>query len=148
MSRYYYTDPLAAAWMAKHFGMKLEAEYFDDEKAEYELSDDVFDFVHMDYSGCDTMEDVLEVGGTRKIYIHPDSLPMLEPAKGDLIHIVRGFCSCHKVVDDVARGSRRKGVTGVWSAGEHWDITSKEPLHDWEIILRNGIAFHWPEVEA
>ncbi len=75
MSRYFYTDPLAAAWMAKHFGMRfktiqnsLYAERYD-EIAEYKWR---FDLNHIG----------------NKFYIHPDSLHLLEP---QLMDMVQGF---------------------------------------------------------
>lgn len=140
VKRYFYTDPLAASWMAKHFGMKLLAESdFDglvDAGARFIDCDDTFRELWQ--------HDFIYLG---KLYVHPDSLGLLEPKKGDLIHIVRGFCSYHKNVDDVAKGGG-KTVTGIWSDGEHWDITTKKPLHDWEIIQCAGKAFHWPESES
>ncbi len=74
------------------------------------------------------------------IYPTPETAHLLEPQKGDLIHIVRGFCSYYNIVADIATGGT-KTVTGIWSDGEHWDITTKKPLHDWEIIQRNGKPF-------
>jgi hypothetical protein len=65
MTRYFYSDPLAAAWMAKHHGMlfcngdftlKLTA-----------ILDDNFHPI--------------------KFVVHSDSLPLLEPRVGDLIYI-------------------------------------------------------------
>lgn len=133
MSRHFYTDPLAAAWMAKHFGMKFNHPE-SDKFAPIGTSDAVDAFIN------GQQED-------GRFMVHPDSLHLLEPQKDDLLHIVRGFCSHFKVVADVAKANR-KNVSGVWAGGEHWDITTKEPLHDWEIIQRNGKAFHWPESEA
>jgi hypothetical protein len=112
--RYFYTDPLAAAWM-KHYGMV---------------------FRENDEGWVDPLMDKRD-----RYIICSDSLHLLEPQVGDLLHIVRGFCSYYKTVESISTG-------GVWSDGEHWDIATKEPLHDWEIIQRNGIAFMWPEEEV
>lgn len=120
----YYDCALKAMWMNKYFGMEFVDEYREPCKFSVEYGTEILD----------------------KYYIHPDILHILEPQVGDLLHIVRGFCSYYKKVDDVAKGGT-KNVTGIWSGGEHWDITTKEPLHDWEIIQRNGIAFIIPEVE-
>jgi hypothetical protein len=66
--RYFYDDPLAAAWMAKHFGMLITIE------------NDAFIF--------NDWEDLLDVNVTEcyrgNYYIHPDSLSGLDPQAGDL----------------------------------------------------------------
>lgn len=66
MARYYYIDPLAAAWMSDKFGMK-----FDD--------GDRFDT-------DDLIEIVANMGGglVKKWYIQPDSEHLLEPVVGDV----------------------------------------------------------------
>jgi len=65
--RYFYTDPLAAAWMAKHFGMR---------------------FLHYDTENeCDILA-LFAAGIFRfqviKLTLHPDSQPLLEPRVGDV----------------------------------------------------------------
>lgn len=60
--KYFYTDPLAAAWMAKHFGM------------EYDFSE------HKFYGWTTEHQLPLE-----KYYIHPDSLHLLKLQIGDLV---------------------------------------------------------------
>lgn len=69
MTRYYYTCPIKAAYMAKYYGMR-----FVDCSKEYDISD----FVRLDYG--DVYDDLDE-----KFYIHPDSLHLLEPVAGDLL---------------------------------------------------------------
>lgn len=59
MSRHFYTDPLAAAWMAKHFGMRFCSS-----------PDGVFMDVDMPVS-------LIDAG--HRGYIHPDSLQVLRP---------------------------------------------------------------------
>lgn len=60
MTGYYYDDPLAAAWMAKHFGMKFW-------NGEHEI--------------CVTP--LVDSEAEAKRYIHQDSLHLLEPQEGD-----------------------------------------------------------------
>lgn len=67
MDRFYYDDPLAAAWMAKHFGMFFE--------------DDVVDW----RAPCAVWGQRILFDDKRKRYIHSDSLPLLEPQTGDLV---------------------------------------------------------------
>ena len=66
--RYFYTDPLAAAWMAKHFGMRLRPDCY----SERALPDgeDITRFAHHAFGG--------------RFYVHPDSLHLLEPREADL----------------------------------------------------------------
>lgn len=63
--RYFYTDPLAAAWMAKHFGM------------EFEERPDII-------SGYSIVYCAEEFKATPPYYIHPDSLYLLKPNEGDI----------------------------------------------------------------
>lgn len=66
-TRYFYTDPLAAAWMAKHFGMRFYCDTF--EPFEYEGANDILQ----------------DMGEDEKACVHPDSLHLLEPQVGDLM---------------------------------------------------------------
>lgn len=66
--RYFYTDPLAAAWMAKNFGMKFNGGTEFDEPYRHSEIDEV----------------------TSKFYIHPDSVKLLEQRVGDLVWLDMG----------------------------------------------------------
>lgn len=99
--KYYYKDPLAAAWMAKHHGIKFD--------------------------NGDSLKSACEVAEMDEnpipFIIHPDSLHLLEPQKGDL-------CSFDFRGDEFY----------IYDGYEFGNLIKK-------IIQRNGIAFHWPEVE-
>jgi hypothetical protein len=69
MRRYFYSDPLAAVWMAKHFRMKLAAGGF------CLMPESVDAFLQRLGSG---------VNGERYVD-HPDSAPLLDPRPGDLV---------------------------------------------------------------
>lgn len=126
--RYYYDCIIKASYMKKYFDMEFYTEDGD----------------HLTPDG--EMNGALSPRNGYHIYIRESSLPLLQPMEGDLVHIVRGFCSYYKnVVSTATVGGR--AVTGIWSDGEYWDITIKAPLHDWQIIQRNGIPFMWPEVD-
>ena len=62
MKRFFYTDPLAAAWMAKHFGMRF-------------------------WNGAHEIQMLPLVDGEKAglWHIHPDSLHLLQPQVGDLV---------------------------------------------------------------
>jgi hypothetical protein len=68
MTRWFYTDPLAAAWMAKHYGMKFRYWRWDN------LS---YQFLPVNARAIDL--------DSSKLYTHPDSLHLLEPKVGDVL---------------------------------------------------------------
>lgn len=79
--RYYYTDPLAAAWMIKHHGV-----HFDN-------GDNL-------RSACEAIgidgENVSKGGA---FYVHPDSMGVFEPREGDVL-FPRGEKGCGIIVAD------------------------------------------------
>jgi hypothetical protein len=68
--RCFYTDPLAAAWMAKHFGMRLL--YPNDNDV---LKGELYYGLLKDAEG--------EPDVFSRLYVHSDSLRLLEPQVGD-----------------------------------------------------------------
>lgn len=123
MTRYYYDDPLAAAWMAKHFGMK-----FEDSELRAAIRRVKKDMPPTDWR--DPGNYISNQGWLRDgyyFYIHPDSLHLLEPRKGDAIKGLFWDQSCWIMRDDATI--------------EHLNNCTAC------IIQRNGIAFHWPKVE-
>lgn len=119
--RRFYTDPLAAAWMAKHFGMVFTR--WSDGVSEWEGR----------LCGTDALQ---EFEGCRHFVIHPDSLHLLEPQVGDI-----------GIQPDEACGEYRNGRWRSFSScgRDCYGLSEKERI---SIIQRNGIAFHWPESEA
>lgn len=71
-----------------------------------------------------------------RIYIHPESLHLLEPIPGDLVQVMGnvGYLP-------TGEGFSEKYALRMARANCH-------PYATGRIILRNGIAFHWPESEA
>jgi hypothetical protein len=132
--KYYYTDPLAAAWMAKHFGMRFCAH----DGEHIEIKQDGF------RGTCEGEEWDRWLRSERSspyeykklAYIHPDSLHLLEPKVGDLVELSfdtqRGVVSTHQRYTEE---QAKEHIAGV---------------HSWKrykSIQRNGLAFMWPEVE-
>lgn len=72
--RYFYRDPLAAAWMAKYFGVRLQAVSL--------IDDEMVDVSFMFLSA--TVEVISEFSDNSKFYIHPDCCHLLEPQRGDM----------------------------------------------------------------
>lgn len=122
--RYYYTDTLAAAWMAKHFRMKFQ-------------KTDLSEFCFGDAQ--DILDDLInhEDGnfyGDGGYYIHPESLSLLDVKSGDIIESVSvsGFCTFGAAIND--------GDASASAIAVPKDSSTR-------IIRRVGIAFMWPEVE-
>jgi hypothetical protein len=119
--RFFYTDPLAAAWMAKHFGMKLVCLHRnEDDGVDADHVGTPYPFEHA-ILDAEMWEDAIR-GTCRNIYVHPDSLPLLEPQIGDLI-----------------TGRNRKVFMF------HEGATT--PTENARVAERNGIPFHSPESE-
>ena len=65
--RYFYTAPLAAAWMHRYFDMRLQVLVADNPPVFYRWSPKQPDLAWQD----------------NRYYLHPDSLHLLEPVDGD-----------------------------------------------------------------
>lgn len=117
--KYFYTDPLAAAWMAKHHGMKTKSHSVLNGIVDDQISDYLMD---------------ADVGSDCHYYIHPDSLHLLEPQVGDVISGIGGSGKLRtRIVQEVIEGAE--------------DNASALIAKGCTIIQRNGIAFMWPEGE-
>lgn len=134
-TRYYYSDPLAAAWMARHHGFtsytgNLEADDFDS-------------YSDRNWHHCvDDWRYRLVKHGVQHapiFYLHPESLHLLAPQVGDLVLFDHCVSPRHSFVvspqDQPPGRLRLEGSTAI-------DVS------DARIILRKGLAFHWPEQHA
>lgn len=134
--RYFYTDPLAAAWMEARHEMQFQSVNREEVAV---------------FSG---MRAVNKKHGNIELppfYIHPDSQHLLEPQIGDLVRLNHSVRPCYPVLDD-------KGKPVVSASGEVV-TTLNFPYAEWmmfnehfrpnvlSIIQRNGKPFHWPEKE-
>ncbi len=137
MTRHFYTDPLAAAWMAKHFGMR------------FHTGGDDMCVITVDFCFNRYGEDFTSIGG--KLYIHPDSLHLLDPVPGDIVFYDNGHggegwdeFKCLIESDDLRYPYAGSGEPiMLLDSGE---TPCRSRLR--RIIQRNGLAFHWPESEA
>ena len=138
MSKLYYDDALAAAYMAREFGIK--SQYYDQEAQEFKDERIRTIYESIPYNN-------------QKFYIHPDSYSVFEPIVGDLI------TSRHKYELD-KRNNEFPCDFLVEKTDELFPITSlsqfiltKDNIEDafeyygWEgqkIIQRNGKLFFTP----
>lgn len=155
MKRFFYTDPLAAAWMHMEHGFEYRgihhlfanAHYPEDAISAQDLGDLIESYV-------------LDGASDSKIYVHPDSLHLLEPKPGDAVEFDRWHWDRQRHEDmknapyKPHYGSVIECGKGEWlevvSAGVGWDTTfGGHPFamrH--KIIQRSGLPFHWPESES
>lgn len=145
--RYFYDDPLAAAWMAKHFDMKFIAYHTDEQMSEYDLAEsqrnfDWFDSCIVDgwSHDVDTVSDAIkwieEASG--KIYLSEDSVKLLEPVPTEETedsYIERDLCLTQ-------RGKRKFYGTYHECLGFNF---GESPII---IIQRNNKPFIWPKREV
>jgi hypothetical protein len=114
---FFYTDPLAAAWMAKHFGMR----FIDEGKDNEAYGEDLDSFFFEGQTGA-------TIACIGPFVVHPDSLHLLKPQLGDIVSMTKAMDRYAAVKDEQF-------------------IEAFEETGDYKIIQRNGIAFHWPESE-
>lgn len=125
--RYYYKDPLAAAWMAKRFGMHFVESFRSDDR----------------YNAA-TGEMVTTSSSCTQMHIHPDSLHLLQPRHGDLVHfVIEDHEWCH---DCDGFGLI---YNDQWSV-EYYMADALDDIRPFviRIVERNGAPFMWPEWEA
>jgi hypothetical protein len=137
MTRWFYTDPLAAAWMAKHFGMRFTCQ------------GNGYDPLQGKPFGIEVLYHFLDTGYASNllpIRIHPDSLHLLQPQIGDILNWQTG--KGEPWWEDHSRYIYpRQGTHDVFTAESAARMLAKPELSA-RIILRSGTAFMWPEREA
>jgi len=130
--RYYYNDALKAAWMAREFGVKFQ----------WPSGDKLYDY------GSDWRNFTANF-----LYIHPDSLHILEPQVGDLWRVIAknsGRADTDRNPPDVIYHITD---THFWRVGKELSpkLGGEGKLRArykfCKIIQRNGAAFFMPEVE-
>ena len=148
MTCFFYTDPLAAAWMAKHFGMKFGV------KHNGVVHWNCIGQINQPFEPLQRPEDILDpIAETVPLYVHPDSLHLLEPRGCDLIQYV--ICGGPVIHFGVFGGLENSGhgekdlikllsstQTDIGESTGFFALKS-----DCKIIQRNGIPFMWPESE-
>ncbi len=123
MTRWFYPDPLQAAWMAKHFGMRLQ------NAARFDL-----EYHHpFGFTADDAMTNIGDV--LDRLYLHPDSVPLLSPRPGDVFTDGLGKpCRCAGVRNDRVMSEGVEGVEYEW-------------VENVRVIERDGKPFFWPDGE-
>lgn len=119
MKHYYYTDPLAAAWMTKHFEMRF-------------CSEEGYDLLPEDFYRYE------------KLYINHGDLLILNPKEGDVIYF-----TAELVEDIAeACGEKYKTELTIASDTDIMLFNKGEESYRLErIVERNGLTFMWPKSE-
>lgn len=116
--QYFYTDPLAAAWMENH----QEMSFVDERGREITIVDGTF------------IADAFSDGqACEKAYLNPRSLQLLKPRVDDIV--IEGSEYFAKIT-----GFIDGKICALF--GDELDY-----VYDPAIIQRNGLAFMWPESE-
>lgn len=136
MKRYYYTDPLAAAWMAKHFWIAYT------EPLAFGFNNGQFTIARSPH---------LDMHNESRYYIHPDSVRLLEPQlydfydmgeDGGIVHIVTNE-EMQTIENDIPSISNQYITLEL--------LCGNEPsgCYDfgWFPIRRDDKPFFWPESE-
>lgn len=152
MARYFYTDPLAAAWMARQHKIR----FVDDTGSEliWCMTDNDFYWVVADEQPDGSNPCYAGV----YFYVHPVSYWMLDAQDGDVVEFDRWHWDRqrHEDLKDVEPQPHYGLVktdgewTQIFSAGIGWDRVRKgdEFALPFKIIQRGGRPFFWPEQEA
>jgi len=121
----YYTDPLAAAYMAKEFGVKFSAKLWEHREIVEDLFD-AYDFIRRYEAQLSS-----EQPNGPLIYIHPDSYHIFEPQDGDWGRTSSGYWCYYE-----------KDNESWWMAGHGLTRVEDDLV---KIIQRNHKPFFMPE---
>jgi len=148
--RYFYDCPLKAAYMKKHHGMKLQVHHsfenedygFLDVIGIYEYDEAWGDIEYIQAikqnEGYGEQSFQFDPDCGKVFYIHPDSVPLLEPQMGD---VIKQWGSLAGVpIYDI--GERNGNPVYFMPDSSYNYFESME-----KIIQRDGKPFFWPERE-
>lgn len=130
--KYYYADPLKAAWMAQEFNINFQQTY-DGHKT------------FCDVDEADICYQIPEVS-PQKNYIHPDCYEMLKPQVKDIcIDIINNYCGqISYFTGDNSNTHCAALIVPIRTNGKDFYFSNPKNL---KIIQRNDNAFFIPEIE-
>jgi hypothetical protein len=135
--KFFYTDPLAAAWQAKHFEIKIFTTGLDNGVHPKRIRD-------WDEDAMSIAEDVARDVATDRYYIHAESMNVLHPRIGDLI-VWDAYKDKSWGYGCNVRLNEKHDLSGIWRDIFH-DTTGTAT--NVRIIERAGKLFHRPESDA
>lgn len=128
-TRYFYRDPLAAAWMAKHFGIQLIRQYVYPNPAHNYWASEPYSA----WQSC------VDTAPPDRLYVHANSLHILDPQRDDIWAVQSSRNDGRWWVGPLDEGGLQVCVGNMW--------IKKENIMARKIIQRDGMSFHWPESE-
>ena len=141
----FYTDPLAAAYMAREFGVKFTDADGDEIRCANNIAKGLWSWIYKGesksdwiyYSGTPIKLPCGKITEDVKYYIHPDSYYGFRPMPGDVIYRTprRSDKESHGLIVCKPRSC------------SHWESRIKENKDDIKIFQRNNKTFFWPESE-
>ena len=139
MKRFFYTDPIAAAWMAKHHGMSFEVKQpWDERYPEMSPGTLALERAVAEFSARTNKP----FPGMVPYFINPDSVHLLDPTHGDIVRLDKRMIEC---VERSEGGKWRKVWRCVNAYSEFLRCNNWIAPHVLEIVQRDGKAFIWPE---
>lgn len=125
--RYYYTCGLQASYMYDNFGMEFE------QKFSYAMNYGTSVVIlHPDVD---------------KIYIHPDSVALLEPKVGDLCEMLGGHWNgAHDIIDEIDDVIHFVDCNIDYLSCDD-ELAEQERFYGVKIIQRDNKPLFWPECE-
>lgn len=171
--KYFYKDPLEAAYMAKHYGMKFYARNTDEQMSEYDLPESQrnYDWFHSHvvdgwHKDIETVEDAVKwiEDASDKIYVDPECYEMLKPQVGDFVYecIKDGKTTIETIathngnpiirewLGEKIMMTKYEEVPASWGKFGTYPITRTDTVcgkSKIEIIQRQGKAWFQPEME-
>lgn len=151
MTRAFYTDPHAAAWMTKHHGMQLYCPVWQgDGVAKKQSNLPVPLWVYGRIIEATSRKSL----GVDSFTISQESMELLNPKVGDFVLCRWPQTKDHfqrQVIGWVTTIEENIDEQNVWVRSDNYssaDEDSQFDISEVKIIQRNGLAFHWPEFEG
>lgn len=126
MTRYYYTDPIAAAWMVRHHDLKVTTDVIAGNGKREQKPIPLWAWGRV-------IENWAMSAYSERFYISPESESLLEPRIGDLVTVNGGqdaHIAFHQDFVDALKANYGQFAGPI------------------KIIQRDGKAFHWPQKES
>jgi len=150
IKRYFYTDPLAAAWMAKHFGVKVHCPVWKGDGVREQSNLPVPLWVFGRIIDATSRKSL----GVDRFTVAEESVPVFVPQVGDFVvcrwplHKDHFRRQVHGWVTTIEENIDERTV---WVRSDNYcsaDEDAQFDVSEVQIIQRNGLAFHWPEEET
>jgi len=144
MTKLYYTDPLAAAYMSREFGVEYHKLGKIANWKVWQIDGEVDGAIFIDPKIMSHIDFLHDFGG--KFSIHPDSLHIFEPQEGDYIYFDNEFGENRDEygIGEVSISLWTDEVLSVRWGNIGLRLNECENVR---IIQRNGKPFFWPEEE-